>query len=304
MVPVHHFTVARSLNQGYLSGSDHPKKATYMNNSLPFNKMDQLGKSKHSDDPTVNRDVDDSHSTSTSPMNVESKHGEHDQNTHQFEGKHRQSNDDVEEEHLNLYPFVEEELNGSIPNDLTNQTNEFHDVSDHISNIYKRVRCFITSGIGAWISDDGSSLPDFCSSTDVQREGEIEALRIVVCMWNETMVLDWPSLSPYFLPNPEIEPPPPTCLPDARAPPCLFSGKTNHERREKGGIAGAVSSRSKRSDCNAFKSSFLLIPYALVVNAAGWLLFLSYGIEISSAILLPSWKDSYASANSFAVINL
>lgn len=43
MVPVHHFTVARSLNQGYLSGSDHPKKATYMNNSLPFNKMDQLG---------------------------------------------------------------------------------------------------------------------------------------------------------------------------------------------------------------------------------------------------------------------
>lgn len=34
-----------------------------------------------------------------------------------------------------MNPLVEGELNGSIPNDLTNQTNKFYDVSDHISNV-------------------------------------------------------------------------------------------------------------------------------------------------------------------------
>lgn len=54
----------------------------------------------------------------------------------------------------------------------------------------------------------------------------------------------------------------------------------------------------------AFNNSILLIPYVVVVNAAGWFRLLSNGMLSSSPSLQPAWNDWKASANSLTEIYL
>lgn len=115
--------------------------------------------SKHSNDSTVTREEDDTHSTSTSRVNVlrvsvltddqvEGEHlsstlhgdnqystveGEHVQTASQVEGEHVMDHADVEGEHKNSNPLVEGEPSGSSHDEGNDQDNDFHDITDNIS---------------------------------------------------------------------------------------------------------------------------------------------------------------------------
>ena len=116
--------------------------------------------SKHSDDSSVTREEDDTHSILTSRVTVErvpvltndqvdGEHlslilhdenqdltvkGEHMRTTSQVEGELVLDHVDIEGEHQNSNPLVEGEPSGSNPSNINDQSNEFHDVIDNILN--------------------------------------------------------------------------------------------------------------------------------------------------------------------------